>query len=337
MSDLQTAFPVLTREGFGLIDAGAREGLPDLFREIAPLLKAVGFEPDAEECGRLNRAGPSGTAFGKTHYLPWALGAREGQADFHVCRSKGASSFYAPNRAWLNRFPDPGRYDVVQTRTVPVRTLDGILQEAGPEMPGPVDFLKLDVQGAELDVLKGAERVLAEQAIGVEVEVEFFQLYESQPLFRDVDAFLSERGFTLFKLRRKSWVRANCLEKPQISAGQLVAADALYLRDPLQHGWNPAGPAAAHRLEALVLAAALYDLNDFALEITADETIRAWIEKRSNRLDYQPNGSGRLASWMKIAGEIRKGKPGWGNLYEWSRRRSWGRADSDKDFYTRTR
>lgn len=332
MPDLQTAFPVLTREGFGLIDAGAREGLPSIFGEIAPILRAAGFEPDPEECERLNRSAGSG----KTSYLPAALGAKEGQADFHVCRSPGASSFYAPNRAWLNRFPDPGRYDVIQTRTIPMRTLDGILKEGGPEMPAHMDFLKLDVQGAELDILRGAERTLKEQVVGVEVEVEFSPLYESQPLFRDVDAFLSERGFTLFKLRRKSWVRANCQEAPQVSAGQLVAADALYLRDPLQHGWNLAGPDAAHRLEALVLAAALYDLNDFALEIAASDAMRAWIGKRSSRLDYQPNGSGRFAAWMKIAGEIRKGKPGWGNLYEWSRRRGWGRADSDKDFYTRT-
>jgi hypothetical protein len=86
-------------------------------------------------------------------------------------------------------------------------------------------------------------------------------------------------------------------------------------------------------------------LNDFALEIVSDRRfaslleagrIKAWIKKRSSRLDYSRNGSGRVASWIKIGREIRKGKPGWGNLYEWSRRRGWGRADSDKDFYTRT-
>ena len=175
--------------------------------------------------------------------------------------------------------------------------------------------------------------------------MEFSRFYQSQPLFRDVDAFLAEQGFTLFKLRRKSWVRANCLKRPQISAGQMVAADALYLRDPFLAGWDSLEPNPVHHLEALVLVSALYDLNDFALEIASDKRfspqletgrITEWIHQRGSRLDYRSNGSGRLASWIRIAREIRKGKTGWGNLYEWSRRRSWGRADSNKDFYTRT-
>ena len=339
MPDLKTAFPVLSREKFGLVDAGARDGIPELFREIAPVLQAVGFEPDAEECDRLNRSGA-------VRYLPWALGNRNGATDLQVCRSKGASSFYQPNRRWLERFPDPDRYDVLETRSVPARTLDSLRTERAEALPARVDFLKIDVQGAELDVLQGARQTLDDSVVGIEVEVEFARLYESQPLFRDVDAFLSERGFTLFKLRRKSWVRANCQKKPQISAGQLVAADALYLKDPLTLEQERGGADAAHQIEALVLTSVLYDLHDFALEIVADprfapllqaDAVRAWILQRSNRMDYQPNGSGQLAAWLKIAGEISRVKAGLGNLYEWSRRRSWGRADSDKDFYTRTR
>ena len=57
-----------------------------------------------------------------------------------------------------------------------------------------IDFLKMDVQGAELSVLKGAER-LAPTALVIQTEVEFAPLYINQPLFSDVDVHLRRIGF----------------------------------------------------------------------------------------------------------------------------------------------
>jgi hypothetical protein len=57
-----------------------------------------------------------------------------------------------------------------------------------------VDFLKLDIQGAELLVLEHAARVLAHTAV-VHCEVEFSPIYRGQPLFGDVAAYLAKQGF----------------------------------------------------------------------------------------------------------------------------------------------
>ena len=59
--------------------------------------------------------------------------------------------------------------------------------------------MKIDVQGAELDVLRGAPRLLAE-ALVVHTEVEFVPLYREQPLFADVDQTLRGAGYGLFAL-----------------------------------------------------------------------------------------------------------------------------------------
>ena len=67
--------------------------------------------------------------------------------------------------------------------------------------------------------------------VGIEVEVEFSQLYENQPLFNDVDNFLRDKGFELFDLRRGYWIRKVAAG---IQKGQLVFADALYLKSPEQ-------------------------------------------------------------------------------------------------------
>jgi len=60
------------------------------------------------------------------------------------------------------------------------------------------EFLKLDTQGTEFEILQGAERTLAERTVAVFCEVEFFQVMEGQKLFSDVELFLREHGFAFY-------------------------------------------------------------------------------------------------------------------------------------------
>ena len=105
-------------------------------------------------------------------------------------------------------------------------TIDAAFAELGIDGP---DFIKIDTQGTELDVLKGAERALA-TCLALEVEVEFQPLYEGAALFRDIDAYVSGFGFELFDLRRTFFRRA---VSPPIEQrkGQMIYGDALYFRD----------------------------------------------------------------------------------------------------------
>ena len=82
-----------------------------------------------------------------------------------LCRKPRVSSLYEPNLNFLERFLNPKRFDVMQTEQMQCVTLDSI------DLP-KVDFLKIDIQGAENDVIKGASSKL-ELAFGLEVEVEF--------------------------------------------------------------------------------------------------------------------------------------------------------------------
>ena len=63
---------------------------------------------------------------------------------------------------------------------------------------GNVDFLKIDVQGAELDIFKGATKTL-KNSLFIISEVEFLKIYENQPLFGDVSNFLSDNDFMFHK------------------------------------------------------------------------------------------------------------------------------------------
>jgi hypothetical protein len=142
----------------------------------------------------------------------------------YLCRKQEVSSIYKPNKPYLSRFFNAGRFDVVAEHELETSTVDSVLAGGAP-----VDFIKADAQGYELPILKAAKETL-KNVIGVEVEVEFTPMYEDQPLFSDVDAFMRANGFELFDLKRCFWKRKDAIQGP--SKGQLMFADALYFRSP---------------------------------------------------------------------------------------------------------
>jgi len=81
-----------------------------------------------------------------------------------------------------------------------------------------IDIFKLDIQGYELEALRGANHLLKEIPL-VFTEVEFIPLYQNQPLFSDLEQFLRSCGFRLYNLY-ELWTHPD---------GQLTAGDALFI------------------------------------------------------------------------------------------------------------
>lgn len=83
------------------------------------------------------------------------------------------------------------------TASFPMRTVDHVVEEdCGGEAP---EFLKLDVQGYELEVLKGAVGSLSSIQV-ILAEVNFLEIYEQVPLFGDFVSWLSERGWVAYDI-----------------------------------------------------------------------------------------------------------------------------------------
>ncbi len=182
----------------------------------------VGFEPNPQALAELNKHKseaeiylPNAIADGKRHTL-------------HLCTVADMNSLLKPNPAVLNLlhgFPRWGT--VVSTEEIDTARLDDI-----PETEG-ADMLHLDVQGAELMVLRNAMRRLAD-AVVIHTEVEFLPLYIDQPLFGDIDLFLREQGFLFHRFSPiVSRTIQPMLLKDDVYAGlsQAVWADAIYVRD----------------------------------------------------------------------------------------------------------
>jgi FkbM family methyltransferase len=175
-----------------VVDVGCRWGFEEKWKALGPQVQLIGFDADAAECQALNeQVGESGA-----RYVAASLGAAPGPARLFLTREPACSSLYPPDPELIAERPGLECTSLASTIEVELTTLDAWAAEAGVRS---VDVLKLDAQGAELDILRGAEQLLG-SVRALEVEVELNPLYRGQPLFGDVDRFLREHGFVLWRL-----------------------------------------------------------------------------------------------------------------------------------------
>ena len=235
---------LLGKQRICIADVGAADGLAKRWRPIAPSLRVVAFEPD-------RRSDPTadGALGAAVTVVDRAAAANAGSREIYLTRKPRCSSLYPPNRAVIDRYPDAERYDVMQTASVQCTTVDAAFAAFGEAL----DFIKIDTQGTELDVLRGAQGSLSD-CLGVEVEVEFQPLYVGAAMFRDVDRYLCDLGFEIFDLRRTFFTRAGAPHTVGQQKGQLVFGDALYFRP-----WQTIG-----RRESIVKLAVLMLTYGFA-------------------------------------------------------------------------
>lgn len=193
-----------------VIDAGANRGQFAVFSLARfPGATIHCFEPLAGPADRLERVA-SHLGRGRVTVHRHALGAVDGSAEMRVANEDDSSSLLplgAGQRAL-------GTREVARV-AVAVRRLDAVL---GREDLVPPVLLKIDVQGAELEVLRGAEGVLG-QVAQVLVECSYLPFYEGQPLADEVCAHLEARGYAL------RYALPSIVEK-----GQVRQADLLFTR-----------------------------------------------------------------------------------------------------------
>jgi len=210
-----------------IVDVGAMWTGDEIY---APLLArgachVTGFEPQETQRRRLNAARPD------IDVLPYVIGDGTTRT-FHTCRYPGCSSLYEPDAEMIGRFAGistgPGsNFEVLARERVETRRLDDI---ADVRARG-CDFLKLDIQGAELDALTGAISLL-HGILLIQLEVEFLPIYRGQPLFSDIDVFLRAHGFVLHKLldvSGRAYLPFQIAGNPGHPLSQILWADAVYI------------------------------------------------------------------------------------------------------------
>jgi len=210
-----------------VVDIGANPLSSDGAPPYKPMLDlqlctVTGFEPQADaHAALLARNG------GLETYLPYAIG-NGAAGTLHVCAARGMSSLLTPDPRMLACFPgfaDYGR--VISEIPVETRTLDSIAEITA------MDFLKIDVQGAELSVFRGGSSWLA-RAVALQAEVSFMPLYRDQPMFGDIDLALRALGFVphmFVNINKRMILPLRDPDKPFAAMNQLLEADIVYVRD----------------------------------------------------------------------------------------------------------
>jgi FkbM family methyltransferase len=202
-----------------IVDAGASGGIMPLWKPHRQHLLIIGFEPDDRAFDDLSSKQDT-----LVKYFNFGLSQQSSEIPFYLTRKQEDSSCFLPNRELLDRFAKPNRFDVIEETTLKCRSLDEFLHE---ENLLDVDFVKLDTQGSELNILQGATTILEQSVFGLEIEVFFNELYKEAPLFSDIDKYLRKFGFELIDMRTVSWKRT-VGAKMGWSKGQWVYADTLY-------------------------------------------------------------------------------------------------------------
>lgn len=165
-----------------LVDVGVAYGTPgfyDVFDNVRYLLvdPLKEYVPVMEKiCARY-----------PGNWILCAAGHEDGEITINVHPDLSGSSVYKESE---------GPHVDGEPRVVTMRRLDGLLAEGG--FKGPI-LLKLDVQGAELDVLAGTTGALPEVEVIV-MEVSLFSFYKDTPQFAEVIARMQELGYVTYDI-----------------------------------------------------------------------------------------------------------------------------------------
>jgi FkbM family methyltransferase len=259
-----------------IVDLGARGGLNFDVERFTSEFRVFAIELDPEECSRLNEI-EKGKQTSRTHYFPVALSSKNESRNFYLTKDPACSSMYPPIEYLAKRYRELECIDPTSIITIECVTLDSW---ATSNCIDYIDYLKLDTQGSELDILIGSIQTLSRTSL-VEIEVEFSPIYEGQPLFADVDTFMRANGFALWNLGNlvhysisdNTELKSNLttfhnskkLDMPN-SGGQLYWGHALYVS---QYFLGESTQCKSqNRLNELIEVANVLGLHDLSDEIT---------------------------------------------------------------------
>ena len=139
------------------------------------------FDPD-------NRAKKSG--FSNIIFHSKGLFSSDDEKIF-LTKMPDASSLHKPNKNFLDKFMNANASDIVKEENIKLTTLDAVFNENEK-----LDFLKVDVEGADLEVIRGGEKSLSD-CLGIKIEVQYKERNIGSPLFSEIDDYLKKSYFLL--------------------------------------------------------------------------------------------------------------------------------------------
>ncbi|MCF8475814.1 MAG: FkbM family methyltransferase [Pseudolabrys sp.] len=245
-----------------VVDAGARYGLHPSWAQLREIAEFHLFEMDADEAQRLTQKYKNDPLI--TIY-PVALYSSDTVLKFRVSEHQALNSVFQANDALLRSNDYMLRdFAVTEERTTEARSLDSLFSDRD------VHFLKLDVEGAEYELLKGAAGKLRTTVLGVRSEVLFAPVYEGAPLFGDLHRVMLDSGFELLNFDYAgAGNKAGRFTLPD-RYGKLLSSDAVWVI-----GNDRLFSAKGDRLREDIVRLAVFLILNNATDLAIDILLRA--------------------------------------------------------------
>ena len=196
-----------------LYDVGGRGGLHRRWGLAyrCGFVRPVLFEPDPIERARLAKV------YGEPQVVGTAVGGIDGSGSLFVTAEPGCSSLLEPDLSALRAIGLTEGRDVVASLPVTIRRIDTMIKQ--DSLPSPT-YLKLDVQGYEMQVLEGMGSAI-EGVLAIELESRLVAAYHGETLFPEMVESLRRAGFGLLGIRPLG-----------LADGAIVEVNAYFARQP---------------------------------------------------------------------------------------------------------
>ena len=249
-------------------------------RRLGVPLRVIGFEPQS------NHAAARRAVDGGDSLILESFIGDGGMHRFHPASTAASSSLFPLDRAACGAVATLANLHDRSGEEVATVPLDHLLRDVEA-----VDFLKLDIEGAELMALRGAADVLSRTAV-VQAETAFAAFRQGQPLFADVDTHLRASGFGLMRLHAPA-MRAAVTPSGAQGADRLMWADAVFFAEE------------ARATDRALLVQAILASGIYGMYTVAERTLALYDARHGTRLaaDYA-----RPAAWSPGPATLRWAK-----------------------------
>lgn len=225
---------------FTLIDVGVSEGIDPFWEVFGTQLIAHGIDPLTTEIERLTQKNKNSNIYFYNHWIMLDNHSNDAMDSLtcHVFNlSSAAQASKILNSNYIQEhFNHHAPLKYTETKT----SLDNLVADNNINN---VDFIKIDTDGFDFNVIQSAEKLLAShEVLGIKIECQFHGTPNAASnTFANIDNFLRQQGFILFDIDTWRYSRYGLPQKflydltGQTVKGQVLSGDALYFRDPLTH------------------------------------------------------------------------------------------------------
>ena len=192
---------ILRGARFVAVDVGAANGLLPHWELLNGAAHVYQVEPRTDACVALADQNRLVGLAGTRHVICAGVAGTDGPRTLYVSNAPTGTSLlpHDPNAAVdCADYVDPSYLFPITEQLIETRRLSSVMEEAGEAR---VDLIKLDIQGAELEAVRGLGPQRLQSLLGVELEIGMHGFYPHEARFPAIEQFMNESGLELFDVR----------------------------------------------------------------------------------------------------------------------------------------